>query len=111
MEQFDEALADYERAIRLEPENAAFLGNRALTLNNLGRSEEAVTELDRAIELNDTSYVLYANRAWIHYELKCCDEARQDCESALQNAAKDEDVTDIQDLLERLEPKTGGSHG
>ncbi|GMN53971.1 hypothetical protein TIFTF001_023083 [Ficus carica] len=48
---FAEALAMYDRAISLSPENAAFRSNRAAALTALGRLWEAVRECEEAVRL------------------------------------------------------------
>ncbi|XP_031383776.1 inactive TPR repeat-containing thioredoxin TTL3-like isoform X1 [Punica granatum] len=49
---FDEALALYDRAISILPENSLLRGNRAATLTALGRLPEAVRECEEAVRLN-----------------------------------------------------------
>ncbi|EXB78105.1 Inactive TPR repeat-containing thioredoxin TTL3 [Morus notabilis] len=48
---FAEALAMYDRAISLSPENAAYRSNRAAALTALGRLGEAVRECEEAVRL------------------------------------------------------------
>ncbi|GBG63314.1 hypothetical protein CBR_g37671 [Chara braunii] len=49
---FSEALALYDRAIALDPNQAAFHGNRAAVLTSLNRIAEAVKECELAIQLD-----------------------------------------------------------
>ena len=49
--EFDEALASYDRAIELEPNNTDAYSNRGLTLHKLNRLNEALASYDRAIKL------------------------------------------------------------
>lgn len=49
---FGEALALYDRAISLSPENAAYRSNRAAALTALGRLPEAVRECEEAVRLD-----------------------------------------------------------
>lgn len=49
---FEEALALYDRAISIFPENASFRGNRAAALTALGRLREGVGECKEAVRLN-----------------------------------------------------------
>ncbi|KAK4749813.1 hypothetical protein SAY87_027262 [Trapa incisa] len=49
---FEEALALYERAISISPENASFRSNRAAALTALGKLGEALRECEEAVRLN-----------------------------------------------------------
>lgn len=49
---FVEALALYDKAISISPENAAFRSNRAAALTALGRLAEAVRECEEAVRLD-----------------------------------------------------------
>ena len=50
LERDDEALADIERAHRLEPASAEICNNAGAILHRLGRDEEALTWFDRALQ-------------------------------------------------------------
>jgi len=54
-----EALAAYDRALALDPQDWRFLGNRAGVLAELGRVEEALTGYDAAIAAGDGSASRY----------------------------------------------------
>jgi tetratricopeptide (TPR) repeat protein len=71
----EEALADFERAIALEPIHADAHNFRGLALRDLGREEEALASFCRAIELNAQHADAYLNYAVILYELGRLDEA------------------------------------
>ncbi|MHC5862362.1 tetratricopeptide repeat protein, partial [Nostoc sp.] len=45
------AIASYDRAIEIKPDNDSAWYNRGITLDNLGRFEEAIASYDRAIEI------------------------------------------------------------
>jgi tetratricopeptide (TPR) repeat protein len=49
LEEFDEALADYDRALAIDPENIATLNNRGNVLLSLRRTSEALECYDRAV--------------------------------------------------------------
>lgn len=57
------ALAAFERAVRLAPDNAHCLFNRATVLRFLGRLEEAEADYDRVIARRPADYEAYKNRA------------------------------------------------
>ena len=48
---YEQALADYARALQLRPDHPGILMNRGLALHNLGRHEEALAAYDRALQL------------------------------------------------------------
>ena len=52
MERYDEALADFNRAIELDPEDAWALAGRGETYWAMGRYDQALADYDRAIELD-----------------------------------------------------------
>ncbi|MFF4291651.1 tetratricopeptide repeat protein, partial [Streptomyces sp. NPDC001633] len=47
----EEALADYDRALELDPGYAYAYASRGVSLSNLGRHEEGLADLDRALAL------------------------------------------------------------
>ncbi|OIJ92801.1 tetratricopeptide repeat protein [Streptomyces colonosanans] len=47
----EEALADYDIALALDPGYASAYASRGVSLANLGRDEEALADLNRAVEL------------------------------------------------------------
>jgi tetratricopeptide (TPR) repeat protein len=47
----EEALADYDEALTIDPEYASAHASRGAALADLGRREEALAALDRALEL------------------------------------------------------------
>ena len=60
---FDQALASYDRAIALAPGNAKAWANRGVSLRNLGRFEEALASYDRAIALQPGRPEAYVNKS------------------------------------------------
>jgi len=52
LQDFDRAIAGYERALELNSNDADFLAEMSVSLNYLGRSEESITQLKKAIRMN-----------------------------------------------------------
>lgn len=78
------AIANYDRALRLEPDAARIYGNRGLAKRILGRYREAVADYDQALRLEpDTAYI-YANRAGAKSALGQYQEATADYDQALR---------------------------
>ena len=60
---FDQALADYSEAIRLDPNYANAHLNRAVLLADHGEIDRAMPDFDAAIRLEPTAKLSYVNRA------------------------------------------------
>jgi regulator of sirC expression with transglutaminase-like and TPR domain len=76
----DEALADFDYALRVSPDDAIALAGRGDTLRLLGRHEEAVVDLTRAIELEPDLGEAYTSRGASYQALGRDEEARADLE-------------------------------
>jgi len=79
---FAEAVASYDRAIRLKPDYSEAYRNRGNALKQLGRLAEAVASYDHAIALRP-SVASYTNRGNVLRELKRTEEALQSYERAI----------------------------
>ena len=66
---FDDAVADFDRAIALQPDYAEAHADRAAALANLGRREEALASCDRAIALKPDSPEARFNKGACHLAL------------------------------------------
>jgi tetratricopeptide (TPR) repeat protein len=66
MEQYPEALADFNRAIELDDKDASIFADRGLTYQLMKQYLEALTDFNRAIELDDTLDWVIAERGEIH---------------------------------------------
>jgi tetratricopeptide (TPR) repeat protein len=56
----EEAVASYDRALQLKPDDYYAWNNRGVALRELGRLEETVASYDRALQLKpDDDYVWY----------------------------------------------------
>lgn len=85
----DEAIAAYQRAIRLEPEDPTYHQNLASTFaENADRPEEALVSIDRALALRDWDPALIALRCRYLYYLDRYEEA----------VARGRGATDVEDL-------------
>ena len=62
--QFEKAIAEGERAIGIDPNNAAIMAVHTITLNNVnvGRYEEALALIERAIRINPKPAPYYINQ-------------------------------------------------
>jgi tetratricopeptide (TPR) repeat protein len=58
----DGAIADYDRAIQIDPKDAAIYNNRGLAKQAKGDLDAAIVDFNRAIQLNPKDAVAYSNR-------------------------------------------------
>jgi tetratricopeptide (TPR) repeat protein len=80
----DEALARYDRALKLSPRLVVAWYNRGLDLMNAGRLREAVASFTRAIELHPWDAQAHNNRGLALLKLGNRDAARADFQRALE---------------------------
>jgi serine/threonine protein kinase len=81
---YDEALADYEQTIRLDPEFAQVYSNRGATYHKSRHYEEALSDYERALQLDPTLAPVYNNRGATSYELQRHEEALTAYSSAIR---------------------------
>jgi tetratricopeptide (TPR) repeat protein len=79
----DDALADLDEALALDPRCGVAYHERGATLAILHRHEEALRDLDRAIRFAPTS-AAYSDRGSVLKRLSRLEEARLDLEQAVQ---------------------------
>ena len=83
LKQYTRALADYERALTLEPNFAAAYSNRGVTYHALQQYEQELADYNRAIALEPNYAIAYSNRAAVHSDLRQYARALADCDCAL----------------------------
>ena len=100
----DKALADFNRAIKLDPQRAPGYMGRGNTFNVLGRYREAIADYDIAIELDDSQAEAFANRAIAYSHLEEYEKAIADYEKCLQLDPKIDNPPSIWKRLFSNEP-------
>jgi tetratricopeptide (TPR) repeat protein len=83
LNQYDQALADYDLALALNPLFPDAWLNRGTVLRELARNAEAIVSFDKAIALNTRNFMAYNNRANTLKELRRYDEPLRDYDKAL----------------------------
>lgn len=83
-EQWNEAIAEFDEALRLDPNYAVAYINRSTAYFALGQYERAIRDLDEAIRLNAKDDVAYANRALAYTALSKDQEAKRDAARAVE---------------------------
>jgi Zn-dependent protease len=90
-----QALADYDRAIALDPNQAASYQARAHLKRLLGQPAAALNDYTALIRLNPQDATLYSDRAELHIALGQPQAAIQDATTALQLNPNQPDVYQI----------------
>jgi len=79
----EQAVADYESAIRLNADSTASFTGRGIAYNRLGQYERALEDFDAAIRLDPSVAIYFLNRGGVYAELDRFDEAIQDLDTAI----------------------------
>lgn len=82
--QYQRALADYEAALKIEPENFTAMINRSAELIRMGRDGDALLQLDQATRLNPASALPFNNRAIVHLKMGKTAEALAAANTAIE---------------------------
>ena len=75
---YDEAIVDYNEAIRINPESAQAYTNRGTVKVVFGQHDDAIADYDQAIHINSQSAEAYTNRGIAKAELGRHEEAIAD---------------------------------
>ena len=84
LEGYNEAIADYNRAIELDPKCATAYSNRGTAYSGLNKYDEAMEDYNRAIELDPNDATAYSNRGTAYYDLERYNEAIADYNRAIE---------------------------
>ena len=79
----EEAIAEFDEAIRLDPQNSRAYYNRGNTYIDLGQYERAIQDYNEAIHLDPQGVEAYVNRALIYTFLGEDMEAQKDIDRAV----------------------------
>lgn len=60
--EYEQAVASYDKALEIKPDDHENWNNRGLALRNLGRYEEAIASYDKALKIKPDKYVSWDNR-------------------------------------------------
>jgi tetratricopeptide (TPR) repeat protein len=75
LNRYEEALAAYEQALRLDPNDADAYNNKGNALTGLNRYEEALAAYEQALRLDPNYTYAYNNKGYALYGLKRYEEA------------------------------------
>ena len=82
--QLEQALVHYNRAVELNPDSAEAYNNRGITHRLMGQVKEAITDYNRAIALNPNFAEAFNNRGTAYGSLSMFDLAVSDYNHALE---------------------------
>jgi tetratricopeptide (TPR) repeat protein len=81
---WDRAIADYSRAIAIDPKYTDAYYNRGIIYGNSGQWDQAIADYSRAIEINPEYAQAYENRGVIYGKTGQLDKAIADCSRAIE---------------------------
>ncbi|MGK7917228.1 MAG: tetratricopeptide repeat protein, partial [Prochloraceae cyanobacterium] len=81
---YPEALASYNRTLKIEPNNYQAWDNRGIALRNLGRHQEALASYDRALKIKPDNYQAWYNRGIALADLDRHEQALASYDQALK---------------------------
>ena len=84
--ELDPAIANYDRAIELDPKYADAYNNRGNAYSDLGNLEQAIADYDRAIGLDPDLAMAYASRGTAYSDLGNFEQAIADYDRAIELA-------------------------
>jgi len=81
---YDEAIADYSQAIRLDPNYVAAYNDRGIAYKNIGDNDNAIADYNQAIRLNPNYAAAYNNRGLAYKNIGDNDNAIADYSQAIR---------------------------
>jgi tetratricopeptide (TPR) repeat protein len=87
LKEYQRALADFERVIQLEPENALAYNYRGISYSALGQHERALADFDHAMQLDPNLARAYLNKGAALAKIGQRDEALKYGEKAMSLGA------------------------
>jgi tetratricopeptide (TPR) repeat protein len=82
LQNWDKAIAEFDKVIELQPKDAGARTNRAFCYANLRQWDKARADYDKAVELEPKSAQWRNERGAYYANLKLCDKARADYDKA-----------------------------
>ena len=82
-ERWEQAIAEYDRAIALDPELADAYLRRGIAYGNLVQHERAVVDFNRAIEVNPSDAAAWYYRGWSNLNLGKYQQAIADADKSI----------------------------
>ena len=86
---YNRAIADYDTAVRLDPDLPASYNNRGVAYGKLDMHQRAIDDYDIAIRLNSNDFVAFKNRGNAHFYLGDFGVAARDFETLADDKPSD----------------------
>lgn len=100
---FTQAIADYNKALELNPNYVTAYNNRGIAYRRLNNYAQAFADYNKAIELKPDYFFAYYNRAYAYQTLGQYDKALADYNKALELNPNDADARNNRDkILEQM---------
>ena len=84
MNQLESALADYDKAIQLDPKEVSSLINRGLLLHQLGKTAQGINDMTEAMKLDAKDATIPLNRGILHSSIDMKDRAMADYTKSIE---------------------------
>ncbi|RIB27762.1 hypothetical protein C2G38_2029094 [Gigaspora rosea] len=84
MDKFEETLADLNKSLEFDPNNAKVLNNRGGTYLYIRRYEESLADLNRSLEFDPNDATILNNRSTVYQLLRRFEESLADLNKALE---------------------------
>ena len=84
MEQYERAIADYDKAIEINTEDANAYNNPGLSYSLIKETQRALFDYDKAIEIDPNNSEVYYNRGSSYTDLKQYERAIADYDKAME---------------------------
>ena len=106
-EEFEQAIADYNQAIQLNPKYAYAYNNRGIVYYNQGKYDLAIADYNQAIQLNPKYANAYYNRGLTYKAKRNIEKAISDFEKAADLYKQQGNQTWYQNSLDQLKKLRG----
>jgi peptidoglycan/xylan/chitin deacetylase (PgdA/CDA1 family)/uncharacterized caspase-like protein len=96
---YEEALKEFQAAVKLDPKSAVAANNVGWAFNKLGNTDEAIRWTEKAKAIDPNRAIAYVNLADLYYQLNRTDDARANYEKYLQLAPNSPNAPTIRTRL------------
>ena len=83
---YEDAIADFDSAIKLAPKNSELYRRRGVAKNEMERYEDAIADFDTAIEINSNDWHAYYLRGKTKNEMERYEDAIADFDTAIEKS-------------------------
>jgi tetratricopeptide (TPR) repeat protein len=102
LSQYDRAIADFDQALKLDPDSIFALNNRGAALARKGEYDRAIADFSEAIRLDAQSATSYNNRGTAYARIRQYDRALEDFEQAIRLDPNDTSALSNRRLAQQL---------